>query len=56
MATNSARPALASHAEKASSRMGAAEKAVASSCNIQRARARNRDSIMPSKQSSADIK
>lgn len=36
--------------------MGAAEKAVASSCSIQRARARNKDSIIPSKQSNADIK
>lgn len=54
MATSRARPALASQAEKASSRIGAAEKAVDSSCNIHRARAINRDSIMPSKHNRAE--
>ena len=56
MATSSARPALASQAEKASSRIGAAENVVDSSCNVHRASAINRDSIIPSRHSRADIR
>lgn len=46
----------ASHAEKARSRMGAAEKAVVSSCNIHKARAINSDSIIPSRHRRADMR
>ena len=54
MATSRASPAPASQAEKASRRIGAAEKVVDSSCNIHRARAMNRDNIIPSKHNRAD--
>lgn len=54
VATNKANPALASQAENVSSRIGAEEKAVISSCSIQSASAINSDSIMPSKQRRAD--
>lgn len=54
MATRRAKPAPASQAEKANNKIGAAEKAVDSSCSIHRARAINKDSIMPSKHSRAE--
>lgn len=54
MATSKAKPALASQAEKANRRIGAAEKAVDSSCSIHRARARNKDNIIPSRHNRAD--
>lgn len=54
VATKRARPALASQAENARRRMGEGEKAVASSCSVQRAKAMNSDSIMPSKQRRAE--
>lgn len=54
MATSSARPALASQAEKARSKIGAAEKAVDSSCSVHRAKAINKDNIIPSRHRSAD--
>lgn len=54
MATRSARPVLASQAEKASSSIGAAEKLVDSNCKAHRANAMNRDSIIPSKHRSAE--
>lgn len=54
MATSRARPALASQAEKAKSSIGAVEKAITSSCRAQRARAINRDNIIPSRHSRAE--
>ena len=54
MATRRARPALASHAEKASRSIGEAEKLVASSWSVQRERATKRESIIPSKQRRAE--
>jgi len=56
VATRSARPVLASQAEKASNNIGAAEKLVDSNCKAHRANAINRDSIIPSKQRSAESK
>lgn len=54
MATNKARPALASQAEKANKSIGAAENMVDSNCMAQRASAINNDSIIPSRHSSAE--
>lgn len=54
MATSSARPVLASQAEKARSNIGAVENPVDSNCNAHRANAINRDSIIPSKHNSAE--
>lgn len=54
MATSRASPALASQAEKASKRIGEEEKLVAFSSRVQRESARNRESIIPSKQRRAD--
>lgn len=54
MATRSAKPALASHAEKASISMGEAEALVIPSLSVQRDRAMNRASIIPSKHRRAD--
>lgn len=54
VATKSAKPVLASQAEKASSSIGAVENPVDSNCNAHRASAMNRDSIIPSKHSSAE--
>lgn len=55
-ATRRARPALASQAENASRRTGAVDKLVASSCRVQRERAINKDSIIPSKHRRAESK
>jgi len=49
-----ARPALASQAEKAKSSMGAEARLVESSCRVQRERAMNRESIIPSRQRRAE--
>ena len=54
VATKSARPVLASQAEKASSNMGVAENPVDSNCKAHRASAINRDNIIPSKHRSAE--
>lgn len=54
MATNRARPALASQAEKANISIGDAEKLVESSCKVQIDRAMNRESIIASKHKRAD--
>lgn len=54
MATSRARPALASQAEKAKRSIGAVEKAVVSSWRAHKARAMNRDSIIPSKHRRAE--
>lgn len=54
MATRSASPALASHAEKARRSMGDAEKQVESSWRVQSERAMNRESIIPSKHKRAE--
>lgn len=54
VATKSARPALASQAEKARSSKGAAEKFVEVNSSVHRERARKRDNIMPSRHSKAD--
>ena len=54
VATRRARPALASQAENANRSMGEGEKAVASSCNVQRDIAINSDSIIPSRQRRAE--
>ena len=54
VATSRARPALASQAEKAKRSIGAAEYPVASSWRDHSERAIKSESIMPSKQSSAD--
>lgn len=54
VATSNARPALASHAEKASRIIGEAEKFVESSWSVHRERAMNRESIIPSRQRSAE--
>lgn len=54
VATRRARPALASQAEKANKSMGEGEKAVASSCSVQRDMAINRDNIIPSRQRRAE--
>lgn len=54
VATRRARPALASQAENARSSIGAAEKFVESSCRVQRERAINRESIIPSRQRRAE--
>lgn len=54
VATRSARPVLASQAEKASSSIGAVEKLVDSNCRVHRASAINRDSIIPSRHNSAE--
>ena len=56
VATKSASPVLASQAEKANSSIGAVEKLVDSNCSAHRARAINRDSIMPSKHNRAESK
>lgn len=54
VATSRASPALASQAENARSSMGAVEKLVALSCRLQSESATNRESIIPSKHSSAE--
>lgn len=54
VATKSARPVLASQAENASNNIGAVEKLVDSNCSVHRANAMNRDSIIPSRHSSAE--
>ena len=54
VATRRASPALASHAEKANRSIGDAEKLVESSWRVQRERATKRESIIPSRQSSAE--
>lgn len=54
MATNRASPALASQAEKASSNRGAAEKFTEASSRVHRESARNKDSIIPSRQRRAE--
>lgn len=54
VATRRPRPALASHAEKASRIIGAVVKLVESSCRVHRERAMKSDSIMPSKHKRAD--
>lgn len=54
VATKRARPALASQAENAKRSRGDAEKLVEASSRVQRERARNRESIMPSRQRRAD--
>lgn len=54
VATRRAKPALASQAENARSSTGVAAKLVALSCSDHNDRARNKESIMPSKQSSAE--
>lgn len=54
MATNKAKPALASHAEKASKIIGPAENTVEAKISPQRHNEINRISIMASKQSKAD--
>lgn len=56
VATSSAKPVLASQAEKARSSIGAVENPVDSNCSAHRASAINRDSIIPSKHRSADSK
>ena len=56
VATRSARPVLASQAEKASNSIGAVEKLVDSNCRVHRASAINRDNIIPSRHSSAESK
>lgn len=54
VATNRARPVLASHAENAKSRTGRAEKLVEDRLIVHRERAMNSDSIMPSRQRRAE--
>lgn len=54
VATRRANPALASHAEKARSIMGAGVKFVAPICKDQSDKAINNDSIMPSRHKSAE--
>ncbi|GGE93029.1 hypothetical protein GCM10008020_42560 [Massilia psychrophila] len=54
VATRSARPALASQAEKASSSIGAVDKLIDSVFKVQRAMEINKDNIMPSKHNNAD--
>lgn len=54
VATSSARPVLASQAEKAKRSIGAVENPVDSNCRVQSASAINRDSIIPSKHRSAE--
>lgn len=54
VATSNARPVLASQAEKAKRSIGAVENPVDSNCNIHKANAINRDSIIPSKHRSAE--
>lgn len=54
VATNSARPVLASQAEKAKSSIGAVENPVDSNCSAHKASAINRDNIIPSKHRSAE--
>lgn len=54
MATSRASPVLASQAENARSSNGAAENAVAPSCRDHRARAINKESIIPSRHNSAE--
>ena len=54
MATSRARPAPASQAENASRSIGATEKLVEPNCRVQRESATNKESIIPSKQRSAD--
>lgn len=56
VATKSARPVLASQAEKASRSIGAVEKLVDSNCIAHRANAIKRDNIIPSKHRSAESK
>ena len=56
MATKSARPVLASQAEKASNSIGVVEKLVDSNCSVHKANAINRDSIIPSRHKSAESK
>lgn len=56
VATRSARPVLASQAEKARSSMGAVEKLVDSNWRAHRAKAINSDNIIPSKHSNAESK
>lgn len=54
MATNNAKPALASQAEKARRSIGEAEKLVESSCSVQIERAMKRESIIASKHRRAE--
>lgn len=54
MATRSARPALASQAEKVSKSIGAVEKLTDSNCSVHRANPINKDSIIPSKHKRAE--
>lgn len=54
VATSRARPALASQAEKASSSIGAAQRLVEFKWTVQRERAMNRESIIPSKHRRAE--
>lgn len=56
MATKRARPTLASQAESARSSKGQAEKVKLKSCRDQRERARNRESMMPSRHRRTDSK
>ena len=56
VATSKARPALASQAENANSIRADEENAVAARFKVHRERPRNKDNIIPSKQSSADSK
>lgn len=54
VATSSAKPALASQAENARRSIGAVENPVDSNCSAHRASAMNKDSIIPSRHSSAE--
>jgi len=54
VATNNAKPALASQAEKARRSIGEAEKLVESSCSVQIERAMKRESIIASKHRRAE--
>lgn len=54
VATSRASPALASQAENARRSIGEAAKLVEFSCKVHRERARNKESIIPSKQRSAE--
>lgn len=54
MATSKAKPVLASHAEKARSKIGEDEKLVESRESIHKDKAINSESIIPSKHSRAD--
>lgn len=54
MATSRASPALASHAEKASSRRGEVKKLIEENSSVHRERAKKRESIIPSRQRRAE--